>query len=142
MMPQQRAMVWYLQHEILMKVAIAHWQGRIAPVFDVARNMLLVDVRGDVEQGRRHVVFEGQGLRSRVRQLVESGVDVLICGAISWPLEVAVRTARVNVLPQTCGEVETVLDAFLCGGLPDRAFLMPGCPCGRKAAHRRRRGAI
>jgi predicted Fe-Mo cluster-binding NifX family protein len=126
-----------------MRVAIAHWQGRVAPVFDVAGRLLLVDVEGGVEQGRRNVVIDSDAPRSRVKQLAESGADVLICGAISWPLETALRTARVRVIPQTCGEVETILETFISGKLSNHAFLMPGCPHRRQAARmRQRRGSI
>jgi len=123
-----------------MRVAIAHWQGRIAPVFDVAGNLLLVDVEGGVEQRRSSVVFDRDAPRLRVEQLARSGADVLICGAISWPLEMALRSVRVKVISQTCGEIETVLEAFIRGKLANQAFLMPGCPSRRQAARMRRRG--
>lgn len=109
-------------------------------MYDVAGNLLLVDFEGGIEQGRRNVVFKGDAFRVRVEQLAESGADVLICGAISWPLETALRTARVKVIPQTCGEIETVLEAFIRGRLPNHDFLMPGCSGRLQAARMRRRG--
>ena len=39
------ALAWLLMAISVMKVAIAHWQGRISPVFDVAGALLLVDDR-------------------------------------------------------------------------------------------------
>jgi hypothetical protein len=54
-----------------------------------------------------------------------------ICGGISWPLEVMLLSARVEVIPQTCGSVEDVLKAFMSGRLTEQAFVMPGC-CGRR----------
>jgi predicted Fe-Mo cluster-binding NifX family protein len=56
---------------------------------------------------------------------------VLICGAISRPLEAMLLSAGVEVIPQTCGPVEEVLKAFMSGKLTEKAFLMPGC-CGRR----------
>jgi predicted Fe-Mo cluster-binding NifX family protein len=67
-------------------------------------------------------------------------VDALICGAISWPLELALTSAGIEVIAQTCGDVDEVLEAFLAGQLEQEKFLMPGC-CGRRRRFRKgRRG--
>ena len=126
----------------VMKIAIPNWQGRVSPVFDVAAYLLLVEVDGGVEQARRDVALDTGGPPERVARLTENGANVLICGAISRPLEVAVAAAGIEVIPQTCGDVEQVLAAFIDGRLGQGAFLMPGC-CGRRRQlrARRRRGA-
>ena len=114
-----------------MKVAIPHWRGRISPVFDVAASVMLVDVEDGIERARRGVAFEMQDLHRRAARLTETGADVLVCGAISRPLEMAVSSAGIEVIPQICGDVECVLVAFIEGRLDEGAFLMPGC-CGRR----------
>ncbi len=114
-----------------MKVAIPEWQGRISPVFDVAAHLLLADVTGG-RVGERHTAsLSAAAIHARARQVADLGVQVLICGAISWPLELALSGAGVEVIPQTCGEVEQILEAFVAGQLGRNAFLMPGC-CGRR----------
>ncbi len=120
-----------------MKIAIPHCRGRVSPVFDVARNILVIETDGQVELGRQDVVINAEDPPMRAARLSEAGVDVLICGAISRPMEIAVVAAGIDVILQTCGEVETVLAAFLEGRLGRDAFRMPGC-CGRR--RRRRRG--
>jgi len=124
-----------------MKVAIPHWQGRVSPVFDVAGNVLVVEVDDGVEQARRDVVFDVEHPQGRAVRLTEAGANVLVCGAISRPLEMAISAAGIDVIPQTCGEVERVLAAFIDGRLDQGAFLMPGC-CGRRRRFQggRRRG--
>ena len=119
-----------------MKVGIPTWDGRVSPVLDVARRLLLVDIRENAELTRREEEIEEVPLATRVKRIRELGVEVLICGAVSWPLEAALAAAGVRVIAQTCGPVEDVLPAFLSGRLADGAFLMPGC-CGRR---RRMRG--
>ncbi len=114
-----------------MKVAIPQWQGRVSPVFDVAGNVLVVEVDGGVEETRRDVVFDVEAPQGRAARLIETGANVLVCGAISWPLEMAVTATGVEVIPQICGDVERVLAAFIDGRLDQGAFLMPGC-CGRR----------
>lgn len=115
----------------LMKVGIPTWDGRVSPVLDVARRLLLVDIQGNAELSRREVEIQDVPLAARVKQIRELGVEVLICGAVSWPLQAALASAGVRVIAQTCGPVEDVLPAFLSGHLADGAFLMPGC-CGRR----------
>lgn len=115
----------------MMKVAIPRWRGRVSPVFDVAGNVLVVEVDDGVERARRDVVFDVEDPQGRAARLTETGANVLVCGAISWPLEMAVSAAGIEVIPQTCGDVECVLTAFIDGRLNQGAFLMPGC-CGRR----------
>lgn len=115
----------------VMKIAIPHWRDRISPVFDVARNVLIVEVDHGAELQRQDTAFDVEDPQKRAAQLVWAGVDVLICGAISRPLETAVSSAGIEVIPQRCGNVEEVLAAFSKGQLRQDAFLMPGC-CGRR----------
>lgn len=124
-----------------MKVAIPHWRGRVSPVFDVAGSVLLVEVHDGREQDRRDVAFDADDPYARAARLAETGADVLICGAISRPLATAVASVGVEVIGQTCGDVERVLEAFIDGRLTDDAFSMPGCRGGRgRFRGRRRRG--
>jgi predicted Fe-Mo cluster-binding NifX family protein len=118
-----------------MKVGIPTWDGRVSPVLDVARHLLVVEVEGNAEVGRGEADLAEAQLGPRAQQIRGLGVEVLICGAVSWPLEAALTSAGVRVIPQTCGWVEDVLQAFLSGGLTDEAFLMPGC-CGRRRRFR------
>ena len=115
----------------MMKVAIPIWNGRISPVFDVARHLLVVEIDGGVESERREEAIDGTDLVRRAEEVSRSGVDVLICGAISRPLETMLAAGGVEVIPHTCGSAEEVLRAFLAGQFTAQSFLMPGC-CGRR----------
>lgn len=121
-----------------MNVAIPTLDDRVSPVFDVAQTVLLVELDGNCELRRQTIPLHSQDIARRVGELSQSGVNVLICGAISRPLEEVLCAAGIHVIPQTCGAVEEILQAFVAGRLNDRAFLMPGC-CGRR--RRRGRGA-
>jgi predicted Fe-Mo cluster-binding NifX family protein len=86
---------------------------------------------------RQDVVLQA-GLSGRARQLVELGVDQLICGALSCRLMDLLDAGGVAVTANICGDVEQVLQAFIEKRLTDDQFLMPGC-CGRRRHFRRRR---
>lgn len=111
-------------------------------MFDVARQLLVVDVEDGEVAGREVRAIEAAAPPQRAARVAAMGVDVLICGAISRPLEGMLTAAGVSVVPQTCGPVEEVLGAFVSGRLQDGAYLMPGC-CGRRRRCRggRRSGA-
>jgi predicted Fe-Mo cluster-binding NifX family protein len=118
-----------------MRVAIPIFNGRISPVFDAARHLVLVDVENGRELGRTEKVVEEPEMAPRARRVAELGVDVLICGAVSRPLEAMLLSAGVEVVPQTCGQAEEVFRAFLSGQLTEQAFLVPGC-CVRRRRFR------
>jgi predicted Fe-Mo cluster-binding NifX family protein len=113
-----------------MKIAIPDWQGRVSPVFDVAGHLVVAEVADGQARERRMVRLVSEGLHERVASVAGLGVEVLICGAISRSLELALTDAGVEVIPRTCGEVDQVLAAFAAGKLGDNEFLMPGCQGG------------
>lgn len=116
---------------LVMMIAIPNWQGRVSPVFDVAGALLVVEMQGDTVLSRQNVVLPDDTLLRRAKCLKELSIDVLVCGALSWPLETALSSAGVEVISQICGAVEEVLQAFISGQLHEGAFLMPGC-CRRR----------
>jgi predicted Fe-Mo cluster-binding NifX family protein len=119
---------------VLMKVAIPQWQGRVSPVLDVAAHLVVAEVTDGRETARREISLVAADPLERAREVSREGPDVLICGALSWPLEMALSAAGVRVVSHVCGAVEAVLAAFLDGSLGRTAFEMPGC------CNRRRRG--
>ena len=123
---------------MMMKVAIPKWKGRVSPVLDVAGILLLVDVADGQELRREEGSLTASGPLQRAEQVAQFGAEVLICGAISLPLEAALASTGVQIIPFTCGRVEEVLAAFMSGQLTNSAFLMPGC-CGRRRRFRGRR---
>jgi len=123
-----------------MRIAIPHWQGRVSPVFDVAGNLLFIDVTDGKEQARQNVAVDAEQPQARANLLVQHGATVLICGAISWPLERIIAASGIEVIPQVCGDIERVLAAFISGQLNQDVFLMPGCRRRRwrlQTGHRR-----
>lgn len=122
-----------------MKIALPVWQDRISPVFDVAGQVLVVDVTSGRETARDVRALADMTPEGRVTQLAEWGVDRLVCAAISQPLEVALADRGVRVFARVCGGVEEVLAAFLAGCLGEERFAMPGC-YGQRRRHMARRG--
>jgi len=113
-----------------MKTAFAYWDDRIAPVFDTAGQVKIVDAEtGTIIRESMETLPEGLPVQKTLR-LVELGVDTLVCGAISMPLYRLIAAYGIRVIPFVAGDLREVISAWLNGGLKSDAFTMPGC-CGR-----------
>jgi predicted Fe-Mo cluster-binding NifX family protein len=102
-----------------MKIAIAHWQGRVSPVFDVADHLLLLGIEDGREVRRENLRLEVKEPFARAQRLVEKDVDLVLCGAVSAALEKALTCAGIRVLGFLGGALEEIIAAYLNGKLHD-----------------------
>jgi hypothetical protein len=109
-----------------MNIAISNWQGRVSPLFDVSDRLLRMEVQGRQELRREAILLTTRDPFARARQISDLGIDVLICGAISFTLETAIGSTGVRVVGFICGDVDAVASAFLDRRLTDSRFQMPG----------------
>lgn len=129
-----------------MRTAVTVWNGRIAPVFDVAGTLLVVDSEDGNERSRMDLYLpSGAGMMQRVSFLTANGVEVLICGAVSMQVHRMLAIAGIEVHSFVSGDAMEVLEAFFQGSLENDSFRMPGCGRGRcggdgRGAGRNRRG--
>jgi predicted Fe-Mo cluster-binding NifX family protein len=129
----------------MIKVGITHHLGYVSPVFDVARNLLSVSIEDGQGEVRREATLEPADPFLRAQKIKDLHIDVVVCGAISRPYEMALSSKGIRVICAVCGTVEDVLSAFLNGSLGDPKFQMPGlrgpgCLRGRCGLKVRRRG--
>jgi len=114
------------------KAAFASWNSRIAPVFDVTRQVRVVESQSGKPVGAaQEVELDGLPL-ARALRLAELGVGTLVCGAISRPLHDLVANQGIRVVPFVAGDLDSVVQAWLDGELNGGAFAMPGCFRGRR----------
>jgi predicted Fe-Mo cluster-binding NifX family protein len=112
-----------LQPNPVMRVALPSWNGRISPVFDVTRRIVVVDIENGIIAGRsEHELEDG----ARIEQISRLGVDVLICSAISWPVEAMLWAAGIDVVSDICGPVNEIIDAHLSGERDLASHRSPG----------------
>ncbi len=109
-----------------MRVGIAVWRGHVSPVFDVAATLLVLDVEAGREVARHVVPLGTPNDALRAQGLVSLGINVLVCGAISRPLERRVAAAGVRVVSLASGPVERVAEAVVAGRCLPADCLMPG----------------
>lgn len=119
-----------------MRVAFAVWNDRIAPVFDVVREVRLADFESGrvVREETLYPLQEGS-LTEKAVWLAELKVEVLVCGAISRPLQSVVAGYGIQVVPFLAGNLQEIIRAWLDGTLESGHFAMPGC-CRHRRRHR------
>jgi predicted Fe-Mo cluster-binding NifX family protein len=110
-----------------MKVAFAHWNDRIAPVFDTARQVHIVETGSGQVLRESPELLPGDPIVQKALRLAALGVDALVCGAISRPLQETIAAYGIQVIPFVAGDLHQVIQAFLQGRPMDEAFAMPGC---------------
>lgn len=115
-----------------MIVAMPIAEGRIAPLFDVARRLLVIECQRTQEIRRREIQIERTTVLGRLQILSGNGVEVLICEAVSAALETLVVAEGIKVIHHICGPVDAVLEAYVAGRLAEDTFVMPGCADDRR----------
>ncbi len=122
-----------------MIVAIPVHNGRVAPVFDVSRRVLLTELLRGNEARRWHVELVGSSPVERVERLHREGVGTVVCAGVCAHLWRLLEMWGIEVVPGIVGDVEDVLAAFVAGSLEQTRFLMPG-RCRARGRHGRGRG--
>lgn len=110
-----------------MKLAVADWNGRVSPVFDVARNVAVFDIQDGAIVSRHNEPMLSDDLLAKAARLAELGVDTLVCGALSQPLAAVLTSRGVRPIAFIAGTVEEVVEAYLTGRLESAQLAMPGC---------------
>ena len=118
-----------------MKTAFSVWDQRIAPVFDTAPQVQLVESEGARIRAEKTHLIPGDAASQKVAWLTEKGVETLVCGAVSRPLQERLAAAGIKIVPFVAGELRQVIQASFDGSLRGSAFTMPGC-CGRRQGWR------
>jgi len=111
----------------MLKVAFACLDERIAPVFDTALQVRVLETEsGRIITEKREMLPHDLPLQKTIR-LNELGIQAIVCGAISSPLNAMIAASGIQVIPFVAGDLRAVIQAWLKGGLNGKAFAMPGC---------------
>lgn len=124
-----------------MKIALSVWKDCISTVFDAADQLLIVDPAGDKPISRRTYRFLASDPVNRAAEMKEQGIDVLICGAISRPMEISIVSLGIKLYPFARGTVDEIVNAYRESRLNQAIFFLPGCRragAGNQCRQRRR----
>jgi hypothetical protein len=104
------------------RAAIPVFRGRVAPVLDSCTQLWVLDSQV------RAVPLECACLRDRVRSLLDLGVEVVICGAVSDYLSRLLEKNHIRLVCGIAGDAQEVVRAYRQGRLHLACFRMPGFP--------------
>jgi predicted Fe-Mo cluster-binding NifX family protein len=97
------------------KAAFSAWSGRIAPVFEVAQEILLVDADAARVLRETRETLRADPPAQAVLRLVQFSVGTLVCGAISRPMLAIVEAYGIEVQPFLAGDLRAVVGAWVVG---------------------------
>jgi len=110
-----------------MKVLITVWNGRISPVFDVAKEGLLINIENGEVVSKDAVSIVYGTCMHKVQFIISEKIDVLICGAVSRRVEMELIDKGIFVYSFVSGDIDEVIKGFIHNRLASAGFAMPGC---------------
>ncbi|OPY07863.1 MAG: hypothetical protein A4E66_01960 [Syntrophus sp. PtaB.Bin001] len=109
-----------------MNLAIPVCGQDIALVFDDADCLLLIKTEEKVFHKKERLRCAGSSMIERANQLRYLGVNLLICGAVSRPLQRMIEASGINIIPFVRGNAMEIFEAYSRNSLDDQRFFLPG----------------
>lgn len=110
-----------------MKTAFPYWHNRIAPVFDTACQILIVESEAGLIAGESRAIFPDENPTGKVLRLVELEIGGLVCGALSHPVFEMATAYGIDVTPFIAGDLDEIVRSWVAGKFKHEAYAMPGC---------------
>ena len=110
-----------------MKTAFTVWNDRIAPLFDVAGKIHVVESEAGNITAQTSVCLDDPLPALKVRRLADLGVQMVVCGAISRSARNMLSAYGIELVAYINGNLDTVIDAWQHHQLRTDVLRMPGC---------------
>ena len=108
------------------RVAIPVFEARVSPVLDSCRRMVVVDIRDGREIGRKEISLEKMSLAQRLELFAGWGIRKIICAGVSSVMCRFLAGADITLVSGVAGEIDKIINAYICNRLDDSCFVMPG----------------
>ena len=95
-------------------------------MLDTCTRLLVIDFEEQSEVNRREFTFEMFSLSARFEILKKLNLDTIICSGISEVFDKMLQSAGIKIICGIAGEVEKVIDAFICNRVDCSSLRMPG----------------
>ena len=108
------------------RVGIPVFESRVSPVLDSCRRMVVVDIEGECEIRRQEITLEKMSIHERLEVITRWGIRKIICAGVSDVMCKFLAGKNIALVSGIAGELEKIIDAYICNCLDDPCFLMPG----------------
>lgn len=121
-----------------MKIALTILNERIAPVFDVACKLMVLEIENGRVIRETMMTLPDKSPDEKIMLLQQSGIEQLICGAISCQVQAKLEKYSIKTYAFVAGDRREIITAWLNKRLEQGDFAMPGCGRQRKCCRRQR----
>ncbi len=101
----------------MVKVAVPVFERRVSPRFGLSPEMWVYTIEEGKVLGRERLAMTGFSPAQWVRELLNIGVDTLICGGIDGFYCNQLQGSGISIISDVMGEAEEIFSLFLKGGL-------------------------
>ncbi len=108
------------------RVAIPVFESRVSPVLDSCQRMVVVDIENGCEIRRKELTLEKMSLYERIEVMARWGIRKIICAGISDMMCKYLAGRNIALVSGIAGELEKIIDAYICNRLDDTCYIMPG----------------
>ena len=108
------------------RIGIPIFESRVSPVLDSCNRLVLIDVDQGREVGRQEISLERNTVTERIELFVRWGIGKIICAGVSDLMCKYIAGKNITLISGIAGELDKILDAYICGRLNDACFEMPG----------------
>ena len=114
----------------LEKITIPSYQARVSPLLDLSENFIIVEVNDGAKSRGEEVTLDWNNDLNRYDKLLNFGIDVIICNAISRLHLEYFCSKKIKVINGIIGEIEDVIDGYCENRLDD--FCLSQSPCRKR----------
>ena len=86
----------------------------------------MVDIEGGCEIRRQEVVLEKMSIHERLEVITRWGIKKIICAGVSENMCKFLAGKKNALVNGIAGELEKIIDAYVCNRLDDPCYFMPG----------------
>lgn len=108
------------------RVAIPIFESRVSPVLDSCQRMVVVDIESGGEIRRQELTLEKMSLYERIEVISRWGIRKIICAGVSDVMCRFLAGKNIALESGIAGELEKIINAYICNRLDDACFIMPG----------------
>ena len=108
------------------RVAIPVFESRVSPVLDSCQRMVVVDIEKGCEIRRQELNLNKMSIHERIEVMARWGIRKIICAGVSDVMCRFLAGKNISLVSGIAGELEKIINAYICDRLDDTCFMMPG----------------